>query len=136
MILDSGGTHYPHPAVTEPRSLLDSARLTPTIFSIADGLGYRDFSGSLPADGAGNEGRTQLPAGSPSVGLENAESQGPKNKKRDEKRGPLRTRLRRSQHLDLGEPTQVGVARFRPAQKRPMTTLVLANPSHCSALAH
>jgi len=136
MALYFGGIHYPHPRVTEPRSLPDNAQPTLTVSNITDGSEHREF---LPAHGAGNEGRTQLPAGSRSVGFENGRSQGPKKRKRattqDGKRRPKRTWHRKSQYLDLEEPSQVGVMRFRPTQKWPMTTLVLANPSHYSTLA-
>lgn len=138
MIPHSSGTYYLHPAVMEHRSLLANSQPTPTIFCAAHDFGYIHSSSSLPAGGVGNEGETQLPAGSPPAGSKSAESKSSKKRKRattlDGKREPKCTRQRRSQRLGPREPTQVGIVQFRPAQKRPMTTLVLANPSPHPAL--
>jgi len=134
MILYSSGTYYRRPAAMEHRPLFNNTLPAATISRMADDLGYRDHSGPLPSGGVGNEGKTQLPVGPLPVGSENVGCQRPNKRKRamtlDERRERRRARPRRSQCLDLEDLTQVGVMRFRFAQKRPMTTLVLANHSH------
>ena len=138
-ILNPGETCYPHLAVTEPHPLLDGTQPTPTISRMADDLGYIDPSGPLPVGRTGKQGKMQLSAGSPPVGPESVESKRPNKRKRTtaphERREIRRTRQRRSQRLGQGESNQVGIMRFRPVQKPPITTPILASPFHYSALA-
>jgi len=139
MVLHSGGTYYSRLAVIEQaRPLLDNTPPIPRISHMAGDSGYKNPSGFLPAGGAGNEGEMQLPAGSPAVGSGKAESKRTKKRKRtttpDEGPKIRRTRRRRSLRLDSGEPTQVGIMWFGLAWRRPVTTPVLANPSHYPAI--
>ena len=122
-----GGTYCSDPAAMEPRLQFNNAQATLMISCVADDSGYRDLSGSRPDGGVGNEGPTQLPAGSP-PDADNVGSQRPQKRKRatnpENKHKTKRARPRMSQSLDSGEAIQVGITRFRPAQKPPVTTPV------------